>query len=74
MTARWVDERDTVTITISRELAIDFATNWHPVENGDPLIELFEVCREALKEAEHNKEIERNRRLYGQDFDPDGLC
>jgi len=50
VTARWVDERDTVTITISRELAIDFATNWHPVEDGDPLIELFEVCRAALRE------------------------
>ena len=40
---------NTVTITISRELAIDFATNWQPVEDDDPLIELFEACRSALK-------------------------
>lgn len=41
---------DTVTITISRELAIDFATEWQAVEDDDPLIELFEACRSALKE------------------------
>ena len=45
MTARWVDERDTVTVTISRELANNLAAGYFSAEAR-------EVFIEALRETE----------------------
>jgi hypothetical protein len=35
---------DFVTITITRELALDLATYWQPCKDDDPMVELFEAC------------------------------
>jgi hypothetical protein len=37
-----------VTITISRDLADELANDWFPLDENDPMIELFEVCKKAL--------------------------
>ena len=50
MNARWVDERDTVTITISREDAEHLAKPGLILEELQPyLIRLNATCREALE-------------------------
>lgn len=40
---------DTVTITISRTLADVLAHEWIPLDDEDPMIELFDACREAVE-------------------------
>jgi hypothetical protein len=40
----------TVTITISKSLATELATQWQPIDNEDNMIELFEACREVIKD------------------------
>lgn len=40
---------ETVTITISRTLADVLAHEWIPLDDEDPMIELFDACREAVE-------------------------
>jgi hypothetical protein len=42
------ENADTVTITISRRLAI-YCTDWTPGSADDPLVELRDACRAALE-------------------------
>ena len=39
-----------VSISISRSLARELATDWTPLDEHDTLIELFDACRDALKD------------------------
>ena len=46
------EETKGVTVTISRELARELAYDWKPLDDDDPMIELFEACRSELDETE----------------------
>jgi hypothetical protein len=42
-------KQTTITITISRTLADVLAHEWIPLDDEDPMIELFDACREAVE-------------------------
>lgn len=63
-----------VTVTFSLDLAYDLAENWKAIDDEDPMIELFEVCREAVEPEREAKERNLYKEFYEASIEIDRLC